>query len=425
MLNTGKKLIVVGAGIAGLAAARTLAEKGSDVLLIEASDRIGGRLRTIYLDGIHAPIELGAEFVHGCPSDLLELIEEAGLELEEVEGENYCFEDGRLQPCGENSSFDVLDTLEKYQGPDLSFAEYLRRHPVDPASAKQAIAYVEGFNAADAENISIHALAKQQRAEEAIEGGRAFRMKQGYGALADFLHTKFTKAGGTTRLLTHLEQVAWTPGSVKVTVRKSDRSIQELTADQIVIALPLGVLQSGSITFLSRPEVLEATKTLGMGPVLRLTLVFKERFWATENRNFTDASFLFSGTLPGVWWTRYPSDAAVLTGWIGGSRTREVDPKDLVAKALDCLSQTLGVSRHSIHNLLLSSHFHDWNRDPLTRGAYSYAQQGGIAGSVALSQPIDSTLFLAGEHTDITGHWGTVHGALRSGKRAAQQILES
>jgi len=136
-------------------------------------------------------------------------------------------------------------------------------------------------------------------------------------------------------------------------------------------------------------------------------------------------SFLFTDTLPGVWWTRSPSAAPVLTAWIGGSRTSEVNPEDLVSKALNCLSQTFDISRDSMQALLSSSHFHDWNHDPFALGAYSYAQMEGIAGSASLSQPINSTLFIAGEHTDITGHWGTVHGALRSGKRAAQQILES
>jgi monoamine oxidase len=425
MPKASKQIIVAGAGIAGLTAARELAEEGSDVLLLEASHRIGGRLHSLHVKGIDAPIELGAEFVHGCPTDLLDLIAEAGLDLEGVEGESYCFNEGKLQPCAKNGAFDILDALERYEGPDLSFAEYLRRHPVDPASAKQAIAYVEGFNAADAEKISIHALAMQQRAEEAIEGDRAFRLKQGYTALVDYLHTQFSQAGGRTLLQTQLEQLAWRSRCVQATVRNADGSTQELIANQAVIALPLGVLQAGSVKFLPYPEVLEATKTLSMGPVRRLVLVFKQRFWASKDYGLADMSFLFSGTLPSVWWTRSPSDAPILTAWIGGSRTREVNPDDLVSKALECLSQTFGISGDWIHALLSSSHCHDWNLDPLALGAYSYALMDGIAGSVSLSQPIDSTLFIAGEHTDITGHWGTVHGALRSGKRAAQQILES
>jgi monoamine oxidase len=78
-----------------------------------------------------------------------------------------------------------------------------------------------------------------------------------------------------------------------------------------------------------------------------------------------------------------------------------------------------------LHALLTSWHTHDWQRDPLSLGAYSYAPKGAIDASDAMAEPVAETLYFAGEHTDTTGHWGTVHGALRSGLRAAKQVLES
>jgi monoamine oxidase len=67
---------------------------------------------------------------------------------------------------------------------------------------------------------------------------------------------------------------------------------------------------------------------------------------------------------------------------------------------------------------------HDWQADPFARGAYSYVPAGAADASLHLSYPVDGTLFFAGEHTDTSGHWGTVHAALRSGLRAAEQLLQ-
>src|ERR1700744_4906279 len=101
-------VIVVGAGIAGLAAARTLAEKGARGALVEARDRVGGRIYTLPSEtgGLH--VELGAEFVHGLPPELIDLIEEAGLTRFELEGDPLCYRDGKLQSCEEPPGVDSL-----------------------------------------------------------------------------------------------------------------------------------------------------------------------------------------------------------------------------------------------------------------------------------------------------------------------------
>src|SRR5271168_1922510 len=120
-------VVVVGAGMAGLTAARTLAEAGLKVLVVEAQDRIGGRIWTRHI-GDEA-IELGAEFIHGRPPELWALIEEAGLETYERDGAQLCFEDGALSDCGHEMDeiFAPLEKLKTFDGPDLSFAEYLDR----------------------------------------------------------------------------------------------------------------------------------------------------------------------------------------------------------------------------------------------------------------------------------------------------------
>src|SRR6202035_2486164 len=130
MTNNTHDVIVVGAGMAGLTAARALAEAGLKVLVVEAQDRIGGRIWTRHV-GDEA-IELGAEFVHGRPPELWALIEEAGLETDERDGSQVCFEDGALSDCSDEMDevFEPLEKLEDFEGPDMSFAEFLDREQI-------------------------------------------------------------------------------------------------------------------------------------------------------------------------------------------------------------------------------------------------------------------------------------------------------
>ena len=87
------------------------------------------------------------------------------------------------------------------------------------------------------------------------------------------------------------------------------------------------------------------------------------------------------------------------------------------------LAKMFRMTENELRAFLIGWHTHDWQSDPLSLGAYSYAPKGALNASDAMAEPVDGTLFFAGEHTDTTGHWGTVHGALRSGLRAAEQIL--
>lgn len=122
MINN--EVLIIGAGIAGLTAARRLAEAGLKVTVIEARDRVGGRILTHRVGD--DSIELGAEFVHGRPPELLALIAETGAELYERDGSNGCCRHGVLKRCDTpNVDFDLLEGLRNPPTPDCSFARYL------------------------------------------------------------------------------------------------------------------------------------------------------------------------------------------------------------------------------------------------------------------------------------------------------------
>ncbi len=126
-----------------------------------------------------------------------------------------------------------------------------------------------------------------------------------------------------------------------------------------------------------------------------------------------------------VWWTLRALRAPLLVAWSGARKARALLALDADARRgriLDALATTFGVTRAVIDAEFVAAYEHDWSRDPFARGAYSYARVGGAGAFAALARPIGPLLF-AGEATAGDGEWGTVHGALRSGERAAREAL--
>ncbi len=280
--------------------------------------------------------------------------------------------------------------------------------------------YVEGFNAADADRISVLSLAKQQAAEDAISGDRVFRVVEGYAQLPAFLERRFLQAGGELLLSAPVRSLDWQPGRVEVAT-SNGRIFQ---ASKAILTLPLGVLHAKSVSFTPEPGILEASGRLTMGPVARIVYEFDRGFWS-KFRSLDGLSFLFAPqATPPTWWTTNPRPSSLLTGWMAGRRVRNVQMNELPETGLATLATFLNRPHSDLRRHLLRCHLHDWQRDPHSLGAYTYVPKGAIHASDELSVPVERTLFFAGEHTDTSGHWGTVHGALRSGYRAARQVLE-
>jgi monoamine oxidase len=168
--------------------------------------------------------------------------------------------------------------------------------------------------------------------------------------------------------------------------------------------------------------------------VIRVVLRFRERFWEsiegeTKNgkRSLSEMSFLHSDdpVFP-TWWTTMPRQTSILTAWSAGPHCAALAGQDqvtIVSRALDGLARLMHMDRGELDRLLEAHYLHDWQADHFARGAYSWAKVGGTDASAELARPLDFTLFFAGEATDSNGHNGTVHGALESGYRAAQEVL--
>jgi monoamine oxidase len=433
-------VLVLGAGMAGLAAARALAERGVRVCVLESQQRVGGRVRTETVAG--ATVELGAEFVHGRPPELFALIAEAGLTLTERDGAMlrateahgvWHIEEDNPQ---DGSMFAALEKLDEPQGDDEPFARWLARQDVGEEERAALLGFVEGFNAADAERIGVYALAAQQHAEDAIEGDRAWHVNGGYAQVAEYLATQIRALGSAVRTGQHVAEIAWQHGSVRLRTAAGE----EYAAPRCIVTLPLALLQrvnAGGMAIMPEPPYIALSRSLAMGQVVRFTLLFQSRWWEKAKNQASDDAlrtlhFLFTPSLvPAVWWTAHPEAEPeygpfALVGWVGGPRSSELAGKsadELGALACAQLGEVFGVGEDAVRAQLVTTVFHDWSADPLARGAYSYVPAGALDVPRALSEPLEATLYFAGEHTDVTAHWGTVHAAMRSGLRAAAQIL--
>ncbi len=269
-------VVVIGAGMAGLTSARALAERGVRVLVLEARERVGGRIATVR-DANGEPIELGAEFVHGRPAELMALIAEAGCEVYERDGAQVCLDGGDLRECGEEmeAAFDPPEELKEFSGNDMSFIDYLDREGVSGEERGTAVGYVEGFNAADAQVASVRAVGMQQMAEDAIEGDRVYRLRGGYDQLPEYLARRVRELGGEVRLGVRVRSVVGQQGRVEL-----GTDWGEIVAKRAVITVPLGVLLAGDVEFSPKPDgVLRAAAQMRMGQVCRFTMRFRERFW--------------------------------------------------------------------------------------------------------------------------------------------------
>src|SRR5215213_7427952 len=171
-------VLVLGAGAAGLAAAQELSQAGLRVIVIEARDRVGGRIFTQHVPAHPLPIELGAEFIHGRPPESFALVEQAGLLAYEINGDRWLAQNGQLAPGDVlwDQAQQLFRQMALIRGADHSFRTFLARFQQDPAwrdAAAMAASYVEGFDAADINQMSVQALIQEQQAAAVSDGDRS------------------------------------------------------------------------------------------------------------------------------------------------------------------------------------------------------------------------------------------------------------
>jgi len=433
-------VLVIGAGAAGLAAAYDLTSAGLKVVVVEARDRIGGRICT-HFDSVESfPVELGAEFLHGKSPELLSLLSEAHLKYEQVTSTYWYLRHGQFVDSGGFwKAVEGLMSKMKERITDESFKDYLDSIPDNEATQRakeMAQGYVEGFHAASSEKIGIHGLVAIDEASQQIDGEHAFRLLEGYSSLTTWLFGQSRRKGALFLLNTTISEIAWNDD--RVVAKCNNQSLDEIMADKALLTVPLSILklapeETNAIRFIPNlPETKQkAIDAIEVGPAVRVVLRFKDPFWeqlelTNAHRDLKELGFIHSDdvALP-TWWSTLPQHHAILVAWAGGQQAeklRGLSKDEITRQAVGSLASIFGVSHNDIDSHLSQVYFHDWQADPLSKGAYSYLPVGGLEHQLNLARPIANTLFFAGEATSV-GHVGTVHGAIQTGKRAAREIL--
>ena len=438
-------VVIIGAGVSGLAAARELHERGLRVILLEARTRIGGRIFTVRDSQSGMPIELGAEFLHGRAEEVSEILEEAGLRAVDVNGGHWQARPGSLHPVSDywNQLEQVMQRLPRRPRHDYSFADFLREAPGGRRLARErrlATQYVEGFHAADPDLVSGTVLADAGSPGDDLRERRIGRVVDGYDGVVERLAQT---VASRVRLGSIVEAVRWREGHAEVDVRRSQSGRRStISARALVVTVPVGVLKAaagepGAIAF--TPDIAakrDALAHVAMGSVVRLAFRLRDRFWADDSfaargrgKNIDTLAFLHTADrdFP-TWWTAYPLSAPVIVAWCGGPRAGQLSTlghRALENRAIASLAHQLGFTSRRMRSLVERSWMHDWVSDPFSRGAYSYQLVGGIDAPATLARPLKRTLFFAGEATDGEGATGTVHGAIATGRRAAKQVLSA
>jgi monoamine oxidase len=425
-------VIVIGAGAAGLAAARDLSGAGKKVCILEGRERIGGRIFTIHAPDLPLPIELGAEFIHGEAEDTFSIVDSAALLAYQIPDSHWTSTRGGWRI--ENDFWANLNAITNKipaNAHDISFAEFLnRQRKLAPRLKRMALDFAEGYQASHADRISAASL----RTSGQEEKPQQHRIANGYDVLIEWLRAGLDPQRTALHLGSEVTEVAWSRGTVEIKTARGET----FRAKAAVITIPLGVWKTpGGIRF--DPPLREKQKViekLEVGHVVKIVFRFRERFWdapdfvkrRTKMKNWEEGvPFTFvNGTdrfVP-TWWTTAPVRAPMLTAWAGGHAADALlaQGSRIVDRAIDSLAATFAVKRRDVEPLVDSTHMHDWQSDRFSRGAYSYAGVGGQKAHSLLAQPIGATLFFAGEATS-GDETGTVSGAVATGKRAAKQVL--
>ncbi len=428
------EVIIIGAGAAGLAAARHLAQAGIAPLMIEARDRIGGRVHTIFEKGV--PVELGAEFIHGAPPEIFDIVREGGLETLPTSWSPWHFtRKAGLEPAGASDRAGDEKTWQKlYEyvdqgGPDISLAEFLDAEKVEGEARQKIEGYVGGFHAAPVDTIGVASLVKTERAADKINSDHAYRLPKGYDQVIQHLWREAEEKGAQIRLDLPVSIIKWGENGVEVI---AGPEAEVFRARAAIITLPISILKAGSVTFEPPLRAKQtALEKIEMGPAVRVIFHFKSKWWNEILKKVEPLSqplgFLYAPqeTIQ-VWWTNEPAESALLTGWAGGPRARELgnlNREELVANEIRTLARIFSIEPEFIREQILSASYHDWLHDPFSLGAYTYMAVDGADAPAKLAEPLENTLFFAGEATNFDGHWGTVHGAIAGGYRAAREVI--
>lgn len=417
-----KDVIVIGAGASGLMAARELGRAGKRVTILEAKNRIGGRIFPLSPDEFGYEAQAGAEFVHGSAPVTSALIEEAGLHLTHAV-EWWSVLDG--EPTREHYTSHIhrpaLESVLKKLTEDMTVLDFLDTYFSGSHHAvlrDYVCRRVEGYDAADPRYASAFTLRDEMLVEETWQQRT---LKEGYGALVRYLQANLEAAGVEIVLGAYVHTIDYSGESVRVVC--ADDSVYE--SKKVIVTVPLPMIREMNFTP-QATEKMDAATRIGFGSVIKTLIRFKTHWWSgIREKQFEKLFFMFSRETIPTWWTQYPEPHATLTGWVAGpaaSRLSTKSDQEILELALESLSRIFKIGIQELKEQMLASKVMNWQNEPFTKGGYSYTTVTTEEGAAELRKPIDGKVYFAGEALYQGSAAATVEGALATGKEVADSI---
>jgi monoamine oxidase len=291
--------------------------------------------------------------------------------------------------------------------------------------------FVSGYDTGDTARASSFALRREWQSED---DDAQYRLKNGYGTMINYLEEEFKSSGGVVCLNSVVKDITWQTGNINATT--TDGTVYK--AEKILVALPLGVLQAeasetGAVTFVPPiPNQIDAMNNIGFGAIIKILLEFDKPFWEDKQteqmtgKSLENMGFLLSDEEIPTWWTQLPQHSPVLTGWLGGpaaAQKKDVDDRALLQQSLQSLSNIFKRPVDELKAMLVSFHIVNWTKEQFTRGSYAYDTLESTSARKVLDNPVEGTIFFAGEYLYDGPAMGTVEAALTSGKQAVERIL--
>jgi monoamine oxidase len=414
-------IIIVGGGIAGLIAANELAHH-YHIILIEANNRLGGRIYSCKEKNFSTVIEAGSEFIHGKLKETLHLLKQAGIEYVPVKGKMY-----RKEKGGWKEQEDIIEGWDellkgmKKVKEDMTMYDFLQQYFGAPEKAdlrRHAIAFTEGFDVADIKKVSVRSLYD----EWSHESDEPYRIPLGYGALINYLEAECEKKG--CRIITGepVKQIDWETNTVTVYTA----SEKKFDANNAIITVPISILQKtlakASINFTPPlDDYVNAAGQIGYGDVIKVLLQFKEAIWKK------DTGFILSDEIFPTWWTQLPNPVPLLTGWMGGNKAQRMGDEtdeELLEKAILSVSNIFNLTVNDIRKKLLAGKVFNWKKNEWSLGAYSYPMPGSVQAREVLNASVNNTIYFTGEGLYDGESPGTVEAAIVHAKETAAKLLK-
>ena len=416
------KVIIVGAGISGLYAAKLLNERGIDVQIFEASSKIGGRMRSLeqFAD---FPIELGAEEVHGEKSTWYNILKGMKTPFVNEKTTDYFQLDGKLRSEDDLDKNDddyaaaqkFVDNIGDYHGAEQSVEQYVKSQGLPVRVHPLLNSWIGNEYGTDNSKLGVLSLAEGDQKWES--GNKNFLLKG--VSMESILQDYFKNIIPKIKLNTPIKSINYQGDQINLV----DAAQLTYQASFVIITVPLKILKDDVIQFIPKlpADKVNAIRNIGMDIGMKVILKFKKRFWADDL-----GSLYGGGYVPEFWSTGNgrSKDNTVLTAFVNGPKAAYLSSKGDQAIQI-ILSELDGMYGKGIASGQLEKSFiMDWSKEPWIRGVYSFPSPNSDALRADLAKPVNNKIYFAGEAANTKGNFGSVHGAIQAAEVAVDQLIK-